>query len=561
MAASTPHPLQFDDLQRHVAGALGSETWLTVYEHAETASGSVAYFSAVVDPAAVEDLLGSTSWDLTPDAGLPGFATSPGEPATYLRFGTDDGVEPFAFERTFHDLKPSYLEVCEEFRHFHNLYEDRQSGVFIAFDEAGDDVEVVRVTAQKVLVRATYLREYLAAKQMGLFLYFDHRRWDAHTLEELGVEPRNEERREERWIYSRYVGAYPASLDPQHRSLARMVGKKLVTAAPGYRPESRWERDGREHEQFVIDIDEGGRKVVFTSDEEKLGNYFGKNPDAPHYLTPVFFRRAVLSKYYGEPGKYEVRDGYLSCGRYWGLPIDNNHPDYVIVFLGDLGKLAHSEQLHWKSHNVAPDGEMSDVAKRRSLLGAWTKAAEPALVFKAAYARLRERWAERFGWDLFKPLGTGDEHYWGMLHVPVAENQREFDEQVMALAKLLIERVNEKEIAKHVTLEANEKGITKFGKYLEHLGFPQRAELITLLRNLNDLRSGPAHVKGPSYERGAKHFDLENAGHVRVFSQILTDASALLVELDEFALGPEPEPEPDGEAERAHEPGEAGARG
>lgn len=356
---------------------------------------------------------------------------------------------------------------------------------------------------------------------------------------ELGIEPCTEERREDTYTYSRYVGAYPVPFDSEHKSLARMFGKKLVTGTPGYQPGSQWDQ-GREHEQFVIDTDEDGNKVSFTSEEEQLGNYFGKNPGAPHYLTPVFFRKAVLNKYYDEPGKYEVRDGYLSCGRYWGMYIDNNHTDYVTVFLGDLGKLAHTEQLHWKSYNVAPDGEISDVARRRSLLGAWTKAAEPALVFKATYTQLRGRWSARFGWDLFKPLGKDDEHYWGMLHVPVSENQREFDEQVMALAKLLIERLNEKEIAKHVTVEANEKGITKFGRYLEHLGFPERDELVTLLRNLNGLRSGPAHVKGRDYQRGAEHFDLEGAGHVRVFSRILTDAATLLVKLDEFVLGPEP---------------------
>jgi hypothetical protein len=547
MAASEQHPLQFDDLQRHVTGKLGSENWLTVYEHTETQFGSASYFSALVDPAVVETCLKSASWDLCPDGGLPGFVTYPGAAATYLRFGDDEGVEPFVFERSFHGLKPSYLELSEEFRHFHNLYEDRKSGTFIALDEAGDDVVVVRTSPEKVEVRAKFLRDYLAARKMSLFLYFDHRRWDAHSIEELGIEPVTEERHEETYTYSRYVGAYPVPFDSEHKSLARMFGKKLVTGISGYRQEALWDRKEREHEQFVIDTDEDGNKVSFTSDEEQLGNYFGKNPDAPHYLTPVFFRKAVLNKYYGEPGKYEVRDGYLSCGSYWGLYIDNNLTDYVTVFLGDLGKLAHSEQLHWKSHNVAPDGEISDVARRRSLLGAWTEAAEPALVFKAIYARLRERWGERFGWDLFKPLGKDDEHYWGMLHVPVGENQLEFDAQVMALAKLLIERLNEKEIAKPITVEANEKGITKFGKYLEHLDFPEREELITLLRNLNGLRSGPAHVKGDDYKRAAKHFDLESVGHVRVFSQILTDAAALLVKLDEYVLGPEPglDEEPD----------------
>lgn len=81
MVATEQHALQFDDLRRHVTGALGSESWLTVYEHTETQSGSVAYFSAVVDPAVVEACLKDASWDLDPEAGMPGFATYPGGPA------------------------------------------------------------------------------------------------------------------------------------------------------------------------------------------------------------------------------------------------------------------------------------------------------------------------------------------------------------------------------------------------------------------------------------------------------------------------------------------------
>src|SRR5947209_4935229 len=91
MAVSEQHPLQFHDLQRHITGALGSENWLTVYQHTETQFGSTSYFSAVVDPAVVEACLKSASWDLCPDGGLPGFVTYPGAAATYLRFGDDEG--------------------------------------------------------------------------------------------------------------------------------------------------------------------------------------------------------------------------------------------------------------------------------------------------------------------------------------------------------------------------------------------------------------------------------------------------------------------------------------
>jgi hypothetical protein len=315
---------------------------------------------------------------------------------------------------------------------------------------------------------------------------------------------------------------------PERHTFARMIGKKVVRGSTKFKPPSLSDREQRKYEDFIIGVDEDGDDIRHTCDEEKLSNYFGKNPGAPHYLTPVFFRKAVLGKYYGDPAKYRVEDGNLYCGSYWSLRLDNNHPDYVTVFLGDLGHLSHTEQLYWKSHNVVPDGDISEVAFRRAFLTEWTDADDPALAFKAGYEQFREGWRSVFGWDLFKPLQPDDEHYWLTLHVPASENQKEFDDQVMALAKLLIERLNEKEIAKYITVEENDKGITKFVKYLQVLRFPERPDLVVLLRNLQDLRSGPAHVKGKNYERAAMHFELKVKGLPGAFSAILTEATVLL---------------------------------
>ena len=85
-----------------------------------------------------------------------------------------------------------------------------------------------------------------------------------------------------------------------------------------------------------------------TSDPAKLSNYFGANPEAPHYLTPVFFKKEVLQRYLSHPDRYSVEDGYLRCQSLWGMAIDNHHKDYVSAYLGDLGRdLPEAEQNHW----------------------------------------------------------------------------------------------------------------------------------------------------------------------------------------------------------------------
>ena len=78
-----------------------------------------------------------------------------------------------------------------------------------------------------------------------------------------------------------------------------------------------------------------------------LADYFGKNKGAPHYLTPVYFDKAVLQKYFGSSSEYEVQDSAIHKHGYWRLRFDNNSPGHVCVFLGDLGRdIPHSEQIY-----------------------------------------------------------------------------------------------------------------------------------------------------------------------------------------------------------------------
>jgi hypothetical protein len=529
--------LRFEDLRPYVAEKLGAEGWLTVYEYIPSASQKIGYFCALATPDDVERCLSNTSWDLMIGNGLPGFVFEGDEAAQYLRFGNDIGIEPFIFCRDFHGLKPDYREVSEEFRHFHNLFEDRKTGSLIALDDNGDEVEVVRVDPKKVQVRSKYLKDYLAARNMCMLIFFEYDRWSPKTLDELGLAKEDEDKQEADHRYVRWIAPWPSPSDLERKAFARMLGKKVVLGTKNYRPSFGWDSDNRRYEQFIIGVDGEGDEILYTCDDDQLANYFGKNPKAPHYLTPVFFRKEVLGKYYADPTKYRVEDGHVYCGGLWALRMDNNHQEYVVVYLGDLGHLASKEQLYWKSYNVVPDGGVSEVAYRRGILGEFTNPDEPALAFKLAYSQFCEAWQRSFGWDLFKPLSAEDEHHWKALHVPASGNQKDFDEQVMALSKLMVERLNEKELAKHIQLEESDKGITKFGKYLDHIDLP-KDQPITFLRNLNGLRTGPAHVKGKDYQRAAEHFDVLDKGFVRAFADMLTEATTLLVQLHGLTAPP-----------------------
>jgi hypothetical protein len=239
----------------------------------------------------------------------------------------------------------------------------------------------------------------------------------------------------------------------------------------------------------------------------------------------------VLGKYYAQPGKYAVEDGLLRCAGLWSMRIDNNHDKYVVAHLGDLGRdLPASEQGYWKSFNVPPDGGFSEVAVRRGFLNQWTSPQRPDLVFKSAFRQIQKRWEEKFGWSLFRPLGEGDAHLLDALHVPLSENQAEFDGQVLALAKVLVDSLNEEELARSgIPIAPDMKGISKLDAYLELRQCAHRTEVVQFLRDLYALRStGSGHRKGSGYQKAAAKFVDPDRGLVKGFETILIRAVEVL---------------------------------
>src|SRR4051812_28202403 len=118
--------------------------------------------------------------------------------------------------------------------------------------------------------------------------------------------------------------------------------------------------------------------------------------------------------------------GICGAGGLWGLRMDNDHPTFVMAFLGDLGHLSYTEQLHWRSFNIAT-GKMSRTAFARSIEGQFADPENPDLVFKQRFEEFQEKWEKEFGWKLFKPMKQGDDYYFKILRIPLTNEQKEFD--------------------------------------------------------------------------------------------------------------------------------------
>ena len=285
--------------------------------------------------------------------------------------------------------------------------------------------------------------------------------------------------------------------------------------------------------KFIIKVQNNGKKIIYTSNESKLANYFGANPEAPNFLTPIFFKKEVLDKYYNKPSKYSVEDGYLSYGSKWGINIDNNAENCIMVYLGDLGRMPYEEQQHWELHSIT-DRNVSQTSFKRDFQAEFCSPTEPSLFFKEKLSSLNKKWKDKFGWDLFKPLNKEDEHHIKTLKIPDTE-QKEFDEVVLSLNKIIVDSLNISEMKKNLIFDKEDKPISILEKYLKQKHGFNSTELFYFLRNLQKLRSkGTAHRKGSDYNITYKIFDKGDLS--KTFEDILIQTIKMLNTIESIIL-------------------------
>jgi hypothetical protein len=146
------------------------------------------------------------------------------------------------------------------------------------------------------------------------------------------------------------------------------------------------------------------------------------------------------------------------------------------------------------------------------------------LFFKQRFITFQEKWETKFGWKLFLPLPKEDEYHFKTLRIPLTNEQKEFDDQTLSLTKLIIDSLNEKELAKGLILKKDAKGIDKLEKYLESKGLKIQG-MIKFLRDLQDLRSsGVAHLKGEKYSKLKTDLGIEVNKLPEAFNDLLIKA-------------------------------------
>lgn len=280
---------------------------------------------------------------------------------------------------------------------------------------------------------------------------------------------------------------------------------------------------------FKIGISQGGNIVSHSCDPDGLANFFGKNPGAPLFVTPVHFDVAVLDKYRNMPNQYDVEEGclrgYCNGTVEWCIPIDNHGINGVTVFLGDLGHLPVAEQHHFASHNVIK-GQMSVAFEKSQLSAEFCNSTHPISLFNLAYHRLYDAFVDLHGWELILPLGEADQHYLKSLKLLTHDDQKEFDEQVLALAKILVDSLNVERLKSYNAHVRDDGSINLLEAVAVAQGIKGVDAHIAFLRNLQSLRSASsAHRKGDKYDKLEQKIGLNIKSKTEVFADFIEAAT------------------------------------
>lgn len=509
--------------------------WIEVYRsnHSEDIDSGV--YCCLVKPEYLNKYLENRDWGIRwGSEGHPSVITQfkDGQWITEYFTFAEKGLEPFIYPKWFTHVNERYVDVSQEFVNYFKLYESitsKQNRSYYFIDDVGDTEEVIHVTELQVLIKLKFLVEYLAVRKMHLSLCFDFMCVTDADGAGTAFIPKDEDFISDSFNYNHVIRMVPGVGKKNLQSW--IIGKTILKYDPSKSHKFWFDLDKDGYESFIIGYNEDGTEysVRCNSEEHK-------------FFTPVFFKKEVLNKYYNNPQKYQV-DGFHIRSNFISLKMDNNNDDYVVVFLNDLMILPQKEQLHWKHYNIAPERGMgiSGSYYDTMILGNWARDSDSVdVLFKDKYQRFNKKWFEKYGWYFYKKPVGGDIHHFNSLHLPSENSIRSFCEQMLILVKLTIDSLNEEMLVKELPKVANEKGIAKLERFLAHhqVHIP---ELITFLRNLQNLRSGMiAHrfsesnkkcqnavaffgIKDDSYRQVAHGIFVKSLYTLNTFSKIFLD--------------------------------------
>lgn len=500
-------------------------------------------YSALVADDYLSEAMKSYNWDINHSQSKGVINESDGKLLRYDQY-YEDGVYPLVYVHEERGSFPRHYTVIDELLNFYNLRElikPNQEHSWMQVDESGNMNEIINITPTEVNIRKGYLLEFMAVKHLHLIVYIDEMIYDHRSYEELNVKPVHNKIVKSSKVIFNYSNLEQFAYCGNYNSGAWVLGKSVLK----YNESDitgLWQTSKGNYANFII-LGKEGSPILSTCEESKLSNLFVEKPGAASTLDLSYFSKDVLDRYYGNPKRFEVNEGYIN-GPDWMLRVDNDRTDDLIaVTLVDLGRLPDFEQKYWQLFNVNPPARnmLSPTTYKRWFLGEVSDTAfAPDHLFKHLYEKFQAEWYKSHNWYLIKPLNKTAKYNLSTLHSLSDENEQDFKAQILALTLILIESINTEGIRDHLDtknealinfaskkgINLNEKaaGINILEQYLVSIG-DDNGNIISLFRNLQDLRSTRfAHrpdSTGKKYSRAAAFFKLDTMTIKNAYDRIL----------------------------------------
>ncbi|WP_232826379.1 hypothetical protein [Cyanothece sp. BG0011] len=208
----------FQSEQQYIQNKLGNEPWIKVhgyfYDENEDREDNIYFHCGIINNDCVQQALDNIrDWEIYQDQGFPGctrYGLSEESEVVYDRFGGTE-AEPLVFIRYYKGFRDPHLEISEEFRLFHNLYDDLEKNELIKFDESGDATSVIRFEKNSVFIRLKEIRQFLAIKEAHLLLFFEYFRSSKIDISDLAGIEKEYQYRDEHTAYSIIVHSHSDS--------------------------------------------------------------------------------------------------------------------------------------------------------------------------------------------------------------------------------------------------------------------------------------------------------------------------------------------------------------
>lgn len=432
--------------------------------------------------------------------------------------------------RQQHGLRNPIVEISHSFLWYWDAIESDDGWYYL--DQAGQDQQLIRyrvtMNAWRVEVRALELRRYLADAQQVLVAQVDHvSKVAGDAFQEDESSFKND------WAqFNWWCAVDLLTGDRPHTS--RLLGKYIISGSMSA-ASPRWDRSDEDiiHPEFVYGIDSTtGCSIKHTCDPDQLGSYFDGDDSHIHYLTPVNFSPNVLSKYTSEPDRYHVEPGYLRCLDLWGVRFSFNTAGLVEVYLGDIGRdIPSQEWPHWVTHNVRPEGQMSEDRFRRDFLAQFASGDHPTEDLKRLRVEINSHAEPILGGPIWRELNEPDKTEFERLFPSTTAQSLKL--AILLLCKALVEAIDQRSIVKYLGSKVpDESRLSSLERLLDSLG--GNREVLEPLRALQQVRSkgGIAHIASSQRPNALRRLGIHGMSPMQAFETISARIRDALLELD-----------------------------